>query len=575
MTLAAGTPGRPSRHRRGGRDHAIRILGGAALVFVLLVFCFAPIVLVAFGSFLSGPLSGHFTAAAWGRLLGDFATYRALKYTFLLAIRLPIALLFALPFSWLLVRLEIPGHRLITYGLWMSFFLPALPIALGWILLLDPDYGLLNSLAKELPFVTGPLFNINSAAGIIWVHLTLSTVPIMTILLSSAQRQIDGAYEEAATMSGASLAGTLRRITGPLLWPAILTSLIAGLFNSIQVFEVEQLLGVPVGISVFSTQIFDLVTNMPSDNQQAMAFATLMLAILLVVGVFYQFALRRRGTVATMTGRGMRPAPRARTGMAYAASAVLFFALGIGTVLPATVLVASSFTRLFGFFGIPHPWTLAHWTEVLTSAVFLSGLRNSVFLGLALGSAGTAACSFLAWLFARANLPGLRLAALLVWLPWGVPGILLGLSFLHIFLTVPGLSQLYGTIAPLIIVLLVANLPFGTYMLRGSIGQISRDLEEAASVSGATDAVVLRRVTIPLILPMMLAIFVIIFMSALRDISMTVLLATPGTRTLPLVMFEFASEGNLASASVVGVIMALAALVMTFFTSRFGAAMSR
>jgi iron(III) transport system permease protein len=457
----------------------------------------------------------------------------------------------------------------------MSFFLPALPIALGWILLLDPDYGLLNSVLKHLPFVGHPVFNINSVAGIIWVHITLSTVPIMTILLSSAQRQIDAAYEEAATMAGASFARTLRQITGPLLLPAILTALVAGLFNSIQVFEVEQLLGVPVGISVFSTQIYYLVTNVPSDNQQAMAFSTLMLAILLVVGILYQYALQRRGTVATMGGRGVRVTARPRTAMAYAASGVIFLALAIGTLLPTAVLVASSFTRLFGFFDIPHPWTLANWAEVLGSSVFADGLRNSVLLGLALGLAGTSVCTLLAGLFARSRLPGLRAASLLVWLPWGVPGILMGLSWLHIFLTVPGLKALYGTIVPLIVVLLVANLPFGTYMLRASIGQISKDLEEAAAIAGATGAQVLRRITIPLILPMMLSVFVIIFMAALRDISMTVLLATPGTRTLPLLMFEFSSEGNLGSASVVGVIMAAAALAMTFFANRIGAAMSR
>jgi iron(III) transport system permease protein len=332
---------------------------------------------------------------------------------------------------------------------------------------------------------------------------------------------------------------------------------------------------VPVRISVFSTQIYALVTNVPSDDAQAMAFSTLMLAILVVIGALYQFALHRRGTIATMTGRGVRLMPRARTRMTYVASGVLFLALGIGTVLPAGVLVASSFTRLFGFFGIPHPWTLAHWDEVLTSAIFQNGLRNSLLLGLVLGVLGTSSCTLLAWLLARSSLPGLRFASSLIWLPWGVPGLLLGLSFLHIFLTVPVLSSLYGTIVPLIIVLLVANLPFGTYMLRSSIGQIPEDLEEAAYVSGASSPVVLRRITLPLILPMMLSIFVIIFMAALRDISMTVLLATPGTRTLPLVMFEFASEGNLASASVVGVIVALAALVMTFCTGRFGGAILR
>src|SRR5690606_35003157 len=108
-------------------------------------------------------------------------------------------------------------------------------------------YGQLNDLARLLPFVTGPVFNVQSVPGIIWVHLTLSTVPIMTLLMRPAFERVDAEYEEASEAAGATRVTTLRRISLPLVAPALVTAGIAGLIKSLEVLEVEQILGVPVG----------------------------------------------------------------------------------------------------------------------------------------------------------------------------------------------------------------------------------------------------------------------------------------------------------------------------------------
>ena len=117
------------------------------------------------------------------------------------------------------------------FALWLAFFLPILPATLGWVLLLDPTYGIINTYTEKL--VGMRVLDIYSLAGITWVHLTLSTVPIMVILIEPAQRLIDISYEEASILSGASVLTTLRRVTVPLIAPTLLTAFILESVNRI------------------------------------------------------------------------------------------------------------------------------------------------------------------------------------------------------------------------------------------------------------------------------------------------------------------------------------------------------
>ena len=144
------------------------------------------------------------------------------------------------------------------------------------------------------------------------------------------------------------------------------------------------------------------------------------------------------------------------------------------------------------------------------------------------------------------------------------------MAFLTVFLNVPGLRIVYGCALALIIVLMVQGLQFATHMFEASISQISRELEESSLMSGATRIETILRILVPLIAPMVASVAVITFMAAVKDISATVPIATPGTLTMPLLMFSYATSGRLEDASVVGVITVAIAMVMALIAISVG-----
>lgn len=546
-----------------------KILGGALLI-VIGCLTFAPVVYVLVSSFDVSGLSEpyRFGLEGWQDAFSNPKTLSSIGYSFLLSIRIPIAIAVAFPIAWLLVRVQIPGRYFIERSLWFGFFLPTIPLTMGWILLLDRHYGLLNEAAKTLPFISGPVFSIYSVAGIIWVHLSATTIPIMVILLSPALRQLDAAYEEAAETSGAGLLTTLRTITIPLVAPAIFTAFIAGLIRSLEVFEIEQLLGTPANIFVYATRIYDLINWQPPLYPQAMALSSLFLGILVVVALIYQRYMMRIGNRATLSGKGVRLQPKVRPWWAYAASGVLILYVCVSIFLPLFVLILGSLTELFGFFT--SGWTFQHWREVLTDRTFSNAAVNSIALGLLVGGIGTFLYALIAWVLVRTRIPGRSTISLLVWLPWAIPGLVLGVTMLTLMLNIPLINVFYGTLVPLVIAMIIKDMPIGVQMLRTSLHQVSPELEEAAVVAGSRFVTTFFRITLPLMMPMLVSVFLLVFMATLRDISTIVLLASAGTRTLSLLMFEYATAGRFESAAVIGVLIALISLAFTSIAFRIG-----
>lgn len=563
------------RRRRANRDVGAWVWG-IALCVVIALFTVLPVVFVVVGSFNSARLGNGFELSfeGWQDLFASSATMEAIGYTFLFAIRIPIALVVAFGMAWLIVRTDLPARRFIENSLWIAFFLPALPITIGWVLLANENYGLLNSLVEMLPFIEQGPFNINSVLGILWVHLSLSTVPIMVILLTPAFEQFDASFEEAADASGARATTMMRRVTLPLLAPAIFTAFIAGLIKSLEVFEIEQVLGTPVGISVYANRIYDLVQIDPPQFIDAMAIGTLFLMVLLVAAIVYQIVLVKMRAQATITGRGLKLSRRLRTKWSYAASTTIIVFLCVGVFLPLGILLLGSFNKIFGFFFVPGAWTTAHWTRVLTNPDFLSAAGNSLVVGVVASTLGTVIFALLAWALVRSRLRGKAVLNILVWLPWAIPGVLMSVALLQIFLTVPGPSLLYGTLVPLIIVLILKEMPLATQMLRTAIHQVSPELEEAGSASGARFHHVFGKITLPLIAPMLVTVFMLTFITTLRDVSSVVFLARAGSKTLPVLMFEYSTGGALESGAVVGVLIAALALIMVWIARRLGLSMN-
>lgn len=569
------SPGAPRQHSKIARRlFALarkQSLLGIAAVAGLSIFTLLPIAFVVIGSFNSAQ-PGHpwqWGLEPWLKAFNSPRTVSSIGYSLLLTIRVPIAVLIGFVVAWLLVRVQIPGKSFIEFSLWLSYFLPSLPVALGWILLLHKDYGLINKLSLTLPFIKHPVFNINSVSGILWVHLTLTTIPVMMILLAPALRQLDASLEQSAKVCGSGNVQTLRRILIPILSPALLASLLAGFIRGLEAFEIEQLLGIPAGIYVYATRVYDLVTFEPPQFPQAMALSTLLLTFLFCLSFVYQI-YSERYQYATLTGRGVSFAPLQVGRWRYLASGVCIGYITLAILLPLSLLLLGSFMRLFGFFSIASPLTFKQWTRVLNDPAFLLALRNSLVLASSVSVGGLILYSLIAYALSRSRIAGKRALGLLVWLPWAVPGILLGMSLLWLTLTLPFVNMLYGSIGALILALLIQNMPIGTQMLRTSFAQVGDELEQASRVCGARWFTTYRRIMLPLIAPMLVSIFALTFISSLRDISTTVLLAGSRTRPLSLLMMEFATAGTLEPAAAIGVILSMLAVCVALIARKLG-----
>ena len=490
----------------------------------------------------------------WVKAFTTPGIVKAMTNTFTLAItRQAIALLIGAFFAWLIARTDLPMKGLLEFFFWLSFFLPALPETMGWILLLDPKYGLLNQGLIGLGVVNQHLFNIYSFWGIVWAHMG-GSVSVKVMLLAPAFRNLDAALEESSRISGASGWHTFFHIIVPVMMPAILVTTILGIIRSLEAFEIELLLGTPIGLQVYSTKIHELVTWEPPQFPPAMALSTVFLGVLLLLVALQRRYISKR-IYTTVTGRGFSTRPTQLGRWRYPAFAlVLSFALVI-TVVPTVLLVTGTFMKLFGFFNIAQPWTLDNWRATLSDPVLLRSLWNTLAIGLGSGLIGVLFYSFIAYMIVKTRDRGRWLLDFLSWLPWSIPGILLGVALLWTFLQTKIFLPLYGTIYLLMVAMVIKSMPFGTQMIKSVLLQLGNDLEEASKVCGGTWLDTFRRVIFPLTMPALITVALVGFISAARDISTVVLLGSGRSRTLSLLMLDFAAGAEFEKATVVAVMV--------------------
>jgi iron(III) transport system permease protein len=505
----------------------------------------------------------------WVKAFSTPGIVKAITNTFTLAItRQIIALVLGVFFAWLIARTDIPMKGTLEFLFWLSFFLPALPQTMGWILLLDPKYGLLNQAVAALGIFNQPIFNIYSFWGIVWAHLG-GTVAVKVMLLAPAFRNLDAAIEEASRISGANGWRTFFHIFIPVMMPAILVSTILGIIRSLEAFEIELLIGTPIGLQVFSTKIHELVTWEPPQFAPAMALSTLFLGILLFMVALQRRYIARR-SYTTVTGRGFSLRLTHLRQWRYPAFAlVLIFALVI-TVLPTILLVAGTFMRLFGFFNIAQPWTLDNWRATLSDPVLLRSLWNTLAIGVGSGVVGVLFYALIAYVVVKSRYRGRGLLDFLSWLPWSIPGILLGMALLWTFLQTKIFLPIYGTIYLLMIAMVIKSMPFGTQVIKSVLLQLGNDLEEASTVCGGRWLDTFRRVILPLAMPALITVGLVGFISAARDISTVVLLGSGKSRTLSLLMLDFAAGAEFEKATVVAVIIVGLVVVAALFARSLG-----
>ena len=551
-----------------------------------------PLVLVALQSLQVAPPGqpARYGLDGWRAALGEPGLRAALVNTLTVTfarqlLSLPLAVLIA----WLLARTDLPGRAWFEFAFWAGFFLPPFTVTLSWILLLDPEYGLVNTSLAALPFVNAGPFNIYSFWGIVWVHIVTGSLTVKVILLTPAFRNMNAAFEEASRVAGAGTLRTALRITIPVMAPAILSVLLLGTMVSLQTFEVEQVLGLPFRFFVFSTMVYDLLITRVPRYDAATALAVLVLAGMLPL-VFMQQWLTRGRRYTTVTGQFQNQPHklgRLRAPALAFVLAVVLVVLGAPVVLalllavtlivlgaPVAFALLGTFMKLFGFFHIADPWTLDNWKNVLADDLFLRSLRNTLVLAVCTAVAALLVHSVIAYVIVRTRYAARRVLDTISWLPFTVPGIILGLALLWLFLGVGALRPLYGTMAVLVIAGLISGMPLGVQIIKSGLLQLGSELEEASRVAGASWWMTYRRIVLRLMAPTLMAVGMITFVGAARNIGNIALLATSQNRPLSIFQLDLIAQRKFEEAMVVACIIMFislaGALVARFLGLRGG-----
>ncbi len=538
------------------RLSAVTVVGSITLAVIALLVLYPVLILVA-NSFQVGQFGTptHFGFDNWATALRSPKVLDTLKNTLTLsAARQGIGIVVGVLVAWLLARTDLPAKNWLEFGFWVAVFLPTLTVTLGWIMVFDSFHGLANQL-WELVFRTKGPFNIFSWWGIVWVHLVTGTIPLKVMLLTPAFRNLDASLEEASRAAGASLASTFRRVVLPIITPTILVVLLLGTIRSFEAFEIELVLGYEANIDVYSTLIYRQATSAPPQYGTATVLSLVILAILLPFIVWQQWYSAKH-SVATVTGK-FRNIPQRLGSWRWPLFGVVGGMVLIMTVLPVVLVGLGTFMSVFGMFNVRDPWTLKSWQTVLRDVNFLQALVNSLIV--AGGTAIVAMTSFglIAYLVVRTRFAARSALDFLVWLPSTLPGIVMGLGYLYLFLGTPFLRPIYGTTFILVLVAALGSITLTTQVLKTNLRQLGAELEEASATSGGNWWHTLRHVVIPLMAPSLAVVGVLAFSAAARATSHVALLATHNTQPLSILQLNLLTDNNFEAASVIGVFILL------------------
>jgi iron(III) transport system permease protein len=365
-------------------------------------------------------------------------------------------------------------------------------------------------------------------------------------------------------MSGASVLQVARRITWRLAWPAAAGSLLILLVRAVESFEVPALLGLPVGIEVYTSAIFQAIHQYPSQVGLACAYAVTLL-LMTSVGIYLQSRLGSHGArFATVTGKGFRPRTIDLGRWRYVTAALFVLYFVVIVLLPFLVLVWSSLQR---FYSAPS-WaalqriTFASYRTVLDYPGFFDIVRNSLLLAFASATTVMLLSAVMSWIVVRSRLGGRWLIDNLASLPLVIPGLVLGLAIMICYLTID--IGIYGTLWILLIAYVTRFLPYGMRYNSASMLQIHKELEESAAMSGASWGMTFRRVVLPLLKPGLLAGWIYVLIVSIRELSSSILLYSPGSEVASVMIWELWQNGQYVELSALGVmlIILLFALVM-------------
>jgi iron(III) transport system permease protein len=529
-----------------------QILFGLAVAILVIVVA-VPVLLIFFNAFW---VNGHFNVADVIKVLKEPDTYKALLNSLFLASGVTITgTIVGTFFAWLVTRTDLPFKGAMKVLFLVPFMLPSFIGALAWKMLLSPRAGYINRLFMDVFGFDGPVFDIYTYGGIIAVE-TMYLFPFVFIQVCGALERMDPTLEESARISGADLFTITRKITIPLVLPSILSGALLIMLYSMAHFGTVAVLGIEAGIYNIPTLIYEKI-HQSAGSFNSIRTGTVLATVLVITAaliLWLQNKVLTRGRYQIIAGKSFRPTELKLRGLRLPLLAFCLAYIAFTIVLPTVTIFMVGGLRTYGLPFTAENMTWENYRYILFDwQLTRDAIWNSVSLGLSAALITMFAGVIISYVIVKMKVRGKGILEFLGMLPFSVPGSVIALGVILAWSGKFGVN-LYNTVWIILIAYIARYMAFSLKANSAALEQVHDSLVEAARASGATVWQALRDIVIPLVRPGMLAAFFLIFLPALRELTVSVLLYGPTSRTIGVAIYTLNEDGETVySAALAGI----------------------
>ena len=530
------------------RNAGSRKFGMAELIFllavlILVVIVALPVVLIFWTSFI---VDGHLNMKAVMDTIMQEETFQALKMSLMIAACVTVTCTFVgTLFAWLVTRTDLPFKETMKVLFTVPFMLPAFIGALAWKMLLSPRAGYINQLWMAITGTRSALFNIYGFWGIVIIE-TMYLFPFVFIQVSGALERMDPTLEESARISGAGLFTITRKITIPLIMPAVVAGALLVCLYSLSHFGTPAILGTEVGIYTIPTMIYELI-HQSAGSFTAIRAATVLSVVLVLSAAVILYAQNRvikSGRFQIIAGKSVRPTVLKLRGLRMPLFIFCCVYLLITVVMPTVTIFLVGFLNTYGLPLALENMSWENYRYVLFEwKLTKDAIWNSAYLSLSAAFVTMIAGGIISYVLVKLKVRGKWFLEFLGMLPFSLPGTVIALGVILTWSGRFGIN-ICNTAWIIFVAYIARYMAFSLKSNSAALEQVHDSLVEASRASGATPWQSLRDIVIPLIRPGMVAAFFLIFLPALRELTTSVLLYGPTTRTIGVAIYTLNEDGE-------------------------------
>jgi len=543
--------------KRFGLDQAMTALCFLIMTTVVIL----PVVMIIYNTFWDGT---KIDLEMFRRVIFREENLAAMKNTVIIAVVSTIfATIIGVFFAWLLGRSDIPMKGLMRWLFSIPFMIPPFLAAMAWDMMFSGRGGYVNRFLMSIFNLKNAPFNINTIWGIIVIEVVYY-FPFVYMQVVSALERMDPTLEESARIAGARQWHVIRTITLPLTIPAISSGTLLVLITSLSNYGIPRMVGSSKNIFTLPTKIVDLVNRAGGDFQGIREATALSVVLVIVVSIalFVQRKLLKAGRYDIIKGKSMRPTLIKLRAAKYPLLVFSLVFLMLVVLAPLVIIVLVSLLRAYGLPFAMENFTFANYAKILVNNKSVTdSIKNSLFLGFSSGFICLFLGVMLSYVIYKVKPKGSGLLETLAVLPYSLPGTVMAIGCILAWSGAVFGITLYNSIWIILVAYIARYLSYTLKSCSASLQQVHISLEDASRACGATHMESLSDVTLPLIKPAMISSFFLVFLPAMRELTTSVLLYGPNSRTLGVAIQNLRDNGYMTQAAALSVVAIIIIMV--------------